>query len=128
MDILLDSITFLYSKMPSWAVTPLFIAGIVVLGTLMVFDKRPTTRNSLVLCSVGFVMYLSFDYVEIPVRGFFARLLIISLLVNETILKPLYTLKHVYIPLWRQGEFINSQLPRPVKWWLGMMEKLLCKL
>lgn len=126
MDIALDFIAVIYSKMPSWAVTPLFLVSIVVLATLTVFDHRPTTRNSLWLCIAGFVMYLLFDYVDISVRGFFARILIISLLVNEMILKPLYTLKYVYLPLWRQGNL--SQPSRPVEWWLGVVEKILCKI
>lgn len=124
----LELIALIYSKMPSWAVTPLFFIGIVVLSTLAIFDHRPTTKNSIGICAIGLVMYFLFDYVEIPIRGFFGRILIISLLINEMILKPLYALKHVYIPLWRQGTFIDSQLPRPVKWWLRIMEKLLCKL
>lgn len=108
--VMLDVISSIYNHMPGWAVTPVFVVAVFAVNILRYFDPRPTTRNTFILCILGFFMYIGFDFVDISVRGFFTRVWIMAFVINEAIVKPYAAMKYLYLPAWRAGMYQEAPL------------------
>lgn len=104
---MLDIASAIYAQMPTWAVVPLFAVAVFCMTVLRYFDPRPTTKNTFYLCIIGMLMYVSFEWLDVPVRGILARIWIMAFVLNEAILKPFVALKYLYIPAFKRGYYPN---------------------